>query len=360
MTDGLGKKSKDCAMPGGRVLFVACGLLAMIAALGGCAVPTESGSGDDEVVVAGDSVAVATETGSAEQREQGVAPAGDIYETVQIAGPVGGQNLMSTDVERPADGWAELTVRGAYATSVRGESTAGPGEKYLVVEYQVLGLSQYALLNPSSFRVNADGVYYSPTAGTLNLDLPAGRIIRWNVVFTIPADVAAFRLEAGAADPDGDGYQANFDMTLSAAQAPAEPVYVTGPDETGEVTKLSELAEFTGSPGNPEQPPLEIEIIEARVTFEAAPPGVKFVSVEAQVTSKSGLTYLSKDAFRIATDGELFGGRGDLGETLIAGESWIGTMWFTVPADASTFELEVGVPAIMENGHRAVFEITFT
>ncbi len=286
-----------------------------------------------------------------------------IFETAEVPGADNGQTFVSTNVDNPTQGWSELTVHRVYATSLYGESMADAGQKHLVVEYQLLGIQNLSNLLGSAFRVDVDGIDYSPSLTRINNTVNAGQAVNSEVIFTVPVDVTDFRLEVGALDPDGDGFQSSYNMTLVAAEAPAEPTRFTGPDQVGTVSMVSELNEFTGSPGSPGQPPLEIEVIDATATAkvgaDAAKPGFKFVVVDAQVRGRSGIANFQHQTFRMQAGGELFPGIDRLNDTVSAGETWQGTVRFEVPADAAVVELQVGVPAQFENGHRAVFEISF-
>lgn len=291
------------------------------------------------------------------------APSAAMYEVAPAEPPVDGQGLISTSVGNPTQGWSEMKVHGAFATSILDEQEAVPGEKFLVIDYQLLGAKGGAHVHNSTFRVDVDGLLYSPTLSKINNIISAGEVFNELVIFTVPSNTTEFRLEAGVLDPLGDGYQASWVMYLEPALAPAPAERFAGPGRTGTSRLISADEMFTGVPGMTVQHPLAIEVtkvVEAvKIGPDVADPGFKFVIVDVQIVGTRSLANIRSIAFRMMANEALYPPLTKLNDALSAGEVWQGSMVFHVPADVTDFELEVGVPEGLVEGHRALFEISF-
>lgn len=314
---------------------------------------------------AGSGKLAATDTGQTDSSTGGseTAASASIYQVAPAEFPLGGQGLVSTNAGNPTQGWSEMEVHGAFATTTLDEQEAGPGEKFLVIDYQLLGTEGTANVQNSAFRLDVDGLLYSPTLSFINEVISAGEVFNEVVIFTVPSNLTEFRLEAGAPDPLGDGYQAAWAMYLESAPVPTPAERFTGPGKVGTSRILTTDEKFSSNLASTQQDPLAIEVVKAteaaKIGPDAASPGFKFITVDVQLTGTGGTANLLRGGFRMLAEGELYPTLTWINDTLSAGEVWQGSLVFHVPADATVVDLEAGAPEGWSDGDRALFEISF-
>jgi len=285
-------------------------------------------------------------------------------EAVEIV-PSSAPTLVSTNIDRPFQGWSEMTVHGAFAiTSLDGEA-APAGEKFVVVDFQLLGIEATANVLDNAFRLFVGDERFSPIAPNINRIVSGGEVLNSQLVFSVPGDAVDFTLEAGIIDPGADGYQSSFDFTLTPGEAPEPLVRTDAPDMVGEATLVSAENLMTGTPHrlNPTWSPFEVEVVEAtraaRVGPNGARPGFVFVLIEVEAVATGSYGLLQTPGFRIEADGELYGHDTYINESLSTGESAKASLLFEVPDSVFALKLEAGVPAGFDSGNRAVFDIVF-
>lgn len=299
----------------------------------------------------------------ADSDDPGGSPEADLYEVAVVPEPEGEQYLVSTNIANIRQGWSEMRVHNLYATSRFGELTADDGQKFVIVEFQLLGYDGGSNVQDGTFRINDNGVLYSPSVGRINDIIYPGGVINTAIGFTVPTALTDVRFEAGVLDPTGDGYQSAYEFTLAPGQEPDPAERYSEPDQEVAVTKTGEGSEVTGNPAASQQSPLLVSVLgatsTARVGPDAAKPGFKFVVVEAQLTGQSSLANVSSTAFRVTAEGEEYGPINLVNEILSAGEVWTGTVAFEIPSSTFTADLEIGVPEVWTNGSRTRFELSF-
>lgn len=326
---------------------------------------SDGGNDPDDADDADDPADPADSSGSDEEAGADGGASLASYEEASDIVPSAAPTLVSTNIDNPFQGWSEMTVHGAFATTTLDGEAAPAGEKFVVIDYQLLGIEATANFFDNAFRLFADDERFSPIAPNINRGVSGGEVVNSQIVFAVPAEVVDFTLEAGILDAGADGYQSTFDFSLTPAEAPPAPVRAGGPDMIGEVTLASAENLMTGTPHNlnPNWSPLEVEVIEATRSAKVGPngarPGFVFVLLEVEVVATGQYGLWQTPGFRVEADGELYGHDVYINESMSTGESARASLLFEVPDTVFALQLEAGVPANFETGDRAVFDIVF-
>ncbi|MEL6981525.1 MAG: hypothetical protein AAFO29_03785, partial [Actinomycetota bacterium] len=209
---------------------------------------------------------------------------GALFQEATDITSVGSSTFASTNLASPLQGWSATSVDRVTATT--GEldgQLPDAGQKFVVVDYELVGQGATANVLDPAFRLIADDQQYGPIGPTINYTLAGGEVANSAMYFSVPIDATSFRMEMGIVDAAADGFQSAYEFTLTDTDRPADPERYDGPDLSGSATQTSSSNLMTGTPRNvnPNFEPLRVEVTGATITSkvgaDGATPGFRFL-----------------------------------------------------------------------------------
>lgn len=170
-----------------------------------------SGGLDGRATDGGGADGAAATDGAGDDAAQRDDTGGDI-EAVGTATLLTGDGEASLNPSDPQQSKAVLTIDEVRSTREALDSTASAGTKFVVVEFQVLGV-QYGNFFENAFRLQAADEWYSPVS-SINLIIQIGEVVNDAVVFEIPAEANDLVLEVGAPPILEEGWTTTFGITF--------------------------------------------------------------------------------------------------------------------------------------------------
>lgn len=125
---------------------------------------------------------------------------------------VSSEDVMSTNTGNVGRGWGRLSIDAARSTAKIEQFGAAPGFKYVVIDYQLLGVSGGNFFE-HAFRLRAEGEWYSPI-GNINEIVDEGVVFNGELVFEVPAGASMLILEGGMPEGSPEGFTVRYEVWL--------------------------------------------------------------------------------------------------------------------------------------------------
>lgn len=298
---------------------------------------------------------------------------GDGLSRIETAGPeqislTSEENLISTHMRTPTKGRALLTVDAVITTKQYGENVAADSNKFVIVQYQLLGVEGGNIFD-ESFRVLTDGQTFSPVSG-INEIAENGKPLNSEVVFELPSSSQELVFEGGVPEGSVDGFTTRYQIQLKPYD-PANPVEGPAPTvsddvaeaEAASITLVTDDDVMSFKPQNIDRGRGSLRVLGASSTIkidgDGSGPLLKFVVVEFELQSTES-NNLFDNAFRLEAGGELYPTLTNINEVPEPGAVVRGSIVFMVPRDIFEFGFEGGVPELWTDGERARYKIVFS
>ncbi len=275
------------------------------------------------------------------------------------------ETAMTIDTGEPEGGFGNLTVDGGRATAKIEDTSAGPDHKFLIVDFQLLGVERDNFFD-HALRIETEGEWYGSIV-SFNEILTAGEVYNGSVIFRVPRSATDFVLEGGMPERWADGLRTTVSFSL---WDPAEGIEADEPNDSAEVaieaeaTDVSLIGDEDRMTIDPELPRgfgrLTIDRVytTAKIEQDGAKEGFKFLLVDYQLLGIERDNFFD-EAFRLEAGGELYSPLNNINEIIAAGEVYNGTLVFEVPAGTTMARLESGVIAGATDGYTANHQIIF-
>jgi hypothetical protein len=338
---------------------------------------SSSSSGDGDGDGAGkDPGAETTPTRSADQTSTGREPStASVDGVATVLEMVSDDNVMTVDLSNPAGELAVVTVDHVYSTAqVRynaglgyahrsGNVAAQPGSKLVVVDLQLLTLTQYGSYSDGTFRLlDETGRLYGPY-DDVRIGTNSGKLLNEHLLFEVPADLLSFTFQAGVPDGQQAGEQAAWRVSLAPGDVsgfrPTTALIEEGP---AEVVRTSDSEIGSLSTEDPEELG-SFQVLGAEVAADtggAVPdPGFQWIVVEVQAVSQYRYGRIRDEGFRLQADGEWYPPLVQINQQAGLGDVVIMQLPFEVPIGVDSATLEIGNPVDWPGGgQRATWQLT--